>query len=52
MQKQALSGYDDKRYLIPEDPLYRTLAWGHKDLPESVKEKRPVKIVNTPLSFV
>ena len=38
MEKEALSGYDDKRYVIPLDPLYKTMAWFHKDLPESVRE--------------
>ena len=55
MQKEALSGYDDKRYVIPNDPLHRTMAWYHKDLPKSVREKcddlGPIKIVSTKLTL-
>ena len=55
VRKEALSSYDDKRYLISDDPLHRTLAWFHKDTPESVKEhcdqSGPIKIVNTPFFF-
>ena len=55
MQKKALSGYDNKRYVIPLDPLYKTMAWFHKDLPESVREhcdqSGPIKVVNTPFTL-
>ena len=55
VKKEALSAYDDKRIMLPGDPLHRTLAWFHKDAPESVKEhcdqRGPVKVVNTPLVF-
>ena len=54
-KKEALSAYDHKRYLIPDDPFHRTLAWGHYRLPEKVKEQcdnsKNIKIVNTPLTF-
>ena len=55
MQKEALSSYDDKRFVIPDDPFHRTLSWFHKDLPEEVKEhcsqEGPIKIVNTPVTW-
>ena len=38
VKKEALSSYDDKRFLISDDSLHRTLAWYHKDIPESVRE--------------
>ncbi|XP_076632284.1 uncharacterized protein LOC143347188 [Colletes latitarsis] len=31
-KKQALSSYDDKRYIVPNSKS--TLPWGHKDIPE------------------
>ena len=55
IKKEALSAFDDKRYLLPNYPLHRTLAWFHKDVPESVKEhcnaSGKLKIVNTPVKW-
>ena len=50
-RKEALSSYDDKKILIPDDPLHRTLPWFHKDMSKELRdqcdESGPVKIVNT-----
>ena len=55
MQKEALSSYNDKRYVIPGDPLYGAMVWYHKDLPKSVRGKcddsGPIKIVSTKLTL-
>ena len=55
MQKEALSGFGDKRYVIPLNPLHKTMAWFHKDLPESAREhcdqNGPIKVVNTPFTL-
>ena len=55
VKKDALSGFDDKRIIIPDDPTHSTLALFHEDAPESVKEhcdkSGPAKIVNTPFTI-
>ena len=37
--KIALAAGDDKRWIIPGDPEYRTLAWGDYRIPDDVKAK-------------
>ena len=38
MEKEALSFFDDKRYLL-KDGTHETLAWGHYAIPEEVRAK-------------
>ena len=37
MRKEALSAFDDKRYLL-KDGSFETLTWGHHKVPQEAQE--------------